>query len=232
MRSQKRAARARSWETSSAPRPAVASSRTSASTCNRCSRSRNAVGSSSSSSCGSWQSARATSASCRSPPESSSTERSASSRIPSRSRAERARSTSARLSNSKAPRCGVRPISTTSATRKGNGTAVCWGTTATVRASSRRRQDAIARPATVTRPRSDVQTRLATRTTLVLPAPLRPTSPSTSPARTSRLTPSRIVRPPRRTPTSWSARSCVTARRLAGSAGAAAPGTADRPPAP
>ena len=121
--------------------------------------------------------------------------------MPTRSMASRAMARSDADSKPKELWCGVRPIRTSSPARKGKGTCTSWGTVATRAASARRVRLWTGRPPRVTRPESGRRLRVAARTRLVLPAPLQPSKPTTSPRPTLKLTPFKTPRPPKRAAT-------------------------------
>ena len=91
--------------------------------------------------------------------------------------------------------CGRRPSATTSSTRIENGSAVCWGTTASRRAISGRSRVAIGVPSSSTRPAAGRSVPARTRSSVDLPAPLGPISATRSPCSSVKLTSRRIARP-------------------------------------
>ena len=181
-----------------------ASSTSSASTSRPRSRSTEATGSSARSARGSWNSARAMATRCCWPPESVSVRWKSFSPMPTRSRMRCTRSRSAPWGQSvdtipaSRLRCPRRPATTFWATRRIGTSAWSWCTkptrerTARRSAGARRASD---RPETRTVPASGSRVPARSRSRVVLPAPLGPTSATFSPRPMERSIPCRAERP-------------------------------------
>ena len=163
----------------------------------RCFRSRLAAGSSSSNTAAICVSVRASSTRCLSPPDSVSSCRASNSPVSVRSIAVRAISRSPAPSSSNRPRCGYLPIRTVSNAVKG-WRASCCGMNAIRLARSPTAIAPRTAPSSRTSPASGFSSPAITRSRVLLPAPLGPNSPSSSPGRTSRDAESRILAPPSR----------------------------------
>ena len=159
-----------------------------------------AVGSSRSTIAASCASARATTARCRSPPDSVPSGRSANASRSRRSSARAAASRSAAPSRASGPRCGVRPISTYSATVSHGGVSGVCGTIARRRARSRRSSPAASLSRSDTVPSWGRRPAIARRS-VVLPAPFGPIRATHSPRSTAVVTSRTTARPPRCTVT-------------------------------
>ena len=195
-RSQAAAARLRSWSTATTQSPPRAASRAISMAATWWARSRKAVGSSSSSTRGSCARARAKKTRRRSPPERASTRRPARWR---RSQAASAPSTaprSSRPATPSSPWCAERPIITTSRTVKGQSRRGSCGTSAQTRATRRRGAACGSKPASRTVPADGASSPATSRISVDLPAPLGPSSPTNSPSRAEKETPSTATREP------------------------------------
>ena len=144
---------------------------------------------------------RASKTRCLSPPESVSSCRVSKSPVSVRPIAARAISRSLAPSSSNRPRCGYLPIRTVSSAVNGC-CASCCGMNAIRLARSPAAIVSRSAPSKRTSPASGFSSPAITRSNVLLPAPLGPSRPSSSPGRASRDAESRIWAPPSRTETS------------------------------
>ena len=187
--------------------PACACARASESSASWCPRSRAAVGSSSSSMPVRPAITRANAVRALSPPDRVGTARSA------RWAMSAAEIASATASSSSADlgvrRHGARPIRTTSCTANGNAVPFSCSSTPRRRDRSPRLQAVSGRSSTSTSPASGRTSPASTPSRVDLPAPLGPSTASTSPACRARSTPSSSALPPRTTCTARSSQTVV-----------------------